>query len=105
MTSIASRFSSSSQRISPALAPIEEGQAAPAEELLHVRRHRALAHDDVAVDEAPRRLGAGDDDGFPSEDVRAEDAAVLRQALVEKAERILRERDRLAEPREYGAPR
>ena len=78
---------------------VEQRQAAPGEELLHVRRHRVVALDFGVVDELPRRVGAGDDHRIPAQETGAEDAAVAGQTLVDEAERIPGEGKRLADQR------
>jgi len=84
---------------------VQQRKAASAEELLHVRRHGAFTHHDAAVDEAPGGLGTGDDNALPPQNVRAEDAAVRGQALLDEAERVLRKDEGFAEQRKSVAAR
>src|SRR5688572_19997268 len=78
---------------------VEQRQASPAKQLLDMRRHRALAHDDAGIDEASCGLSSGDDHGLSSKDVRAKDASVRGQPFLDEAERVPGERKRLAEER------
>ena len=75
---------------------IEQRQTPPAEQLLHMRRHRPFAHDHVRIDETSRRVGAGDNDRLAAEEVRAKDAAMFGETLFEKTKWVLYEGKRFA---------
>src|SRR5262249_1611991 len=84
---------------------VEQRQTLAGEELLYVRRHRILALHFRRIDELAGGVGTGDDHGVPAEEAGAEDAAMLGQALVDEAERILGEAQRHAEQRQPRASR
>ena len=80
----------------PVLGAVEQRQAATAEQLLDVARHRPFAQRPPLVEEHARDARAREDDGRPPEQVRAEDGPVPCDAAGDERERVLQEGERLA---------